>query len=185
MVVAPVSYDTVRTNRVRVDAARFTELETLFTAMASECSARMPASIDPAHLSFERAADMRYVGQGYNVSIPLPDAPLSDASPEDVRGWFDETYRKLYGRTYDDLELEFINLRLTATAPMGEVRLAPAAARLWPIRLHSATRIARLPDASSRTPYTNALIWVPGSPVTGRLLCRRMNRPPSSGVMVG
>ena len=129
MVVAPVSYDTVRTNRVRVDAARFTELEMLFTAMASECSARMPASIDPAHLSFERAADMRYVGQGYNVSIPLPDAPLSDASSEDVRGWFDETYRKLYGRTYDDLELEFINLRLTATAPMGEVRLAPAASK--------------------------------------------------------
>jgi len=123
MVVAPVSYDTVRTNRVRVVAADFTALDTLFTAMASECSERMPESVDPSELSYERAADMRYVGQGYNVAIPLPDAPLSEASAADVRGWFDETYRKLYGRTYDDLELEIINLRLTATAPMGNVSL--------------------------------------------------------------
>ncbi|MEC8134854.1 MAG: hydantoinase/oxoprolinase family protein, partial [Pseudomonadota bacterium] len=34
------------------------------------------------------------------------------------------TYRKLYGRTYDDLELEFINLRLTAAASIGDISLA-------------------------------------------------------------
>lgn len=124
MVVAPVSYDTVRTNRVRVENADFEALDMLFTAMASECNERMPESIDPNDLSYERAADMRYVGQGYNVAIPLPDAPLASASPADVRSWFDETYRKLYGRTYDDLELEFINLRLTATAPTGNISLA-------------------------------------------------------------
>ena len=66
---------------------------------------------------------MRYVGQGYNVMISFPDAPLADATSTHVRGWFDETYRKLYGRTYDDLELEFINLRLTATASMGDISL--------------------------------------------------------------
>jgi N-methylhydantoinase A len=108
---------------VWVAMADFTALDTLFMAMVSECSERMPDSIDPSELSYERAADMRYVGQGYNVAIPLPDAPLSGVSAVDVRGWFDETYRKLYGRTYDDLELEFINLRLTATAPMGNVSL--------------------------------------------------------------
>lgn len=126
MVVAPVSYDTVRTNRVRVKAADFASLDIVFTAMASECCERMPKSVDVSTLAYERAADMRYVGQGYNVAIPLPDALLADATPADVRGWFDETYRKLYGRTYDDLELEFINLRLTATAPMGNVTLAAA-----------------------------------------------------------
>ena len=123
MVVAPVSYDTVRTNRVRVAAADFGSLDTLFAAMASECQERMPDSVDPEALSYERSADMRYVGQGYNVAIPLPDALLADATADDVRGWFDETYRKLYGRTYDDLELEFINLRLTATASMGDISL--------------------------------------------------------------
>jgi len=123
MVVAPVSYDTVRTNRVRVAAADFGALDTLFAAMAAECQERMPDSVDLEALAYERAADMRYVGQGYNVAIPLPDAPLADATAEDVRRWFDETYRKLYGRTYDDLELEFINLRLTATASMGEISL--------------------------------------------------------------
>lgn len=123
MVVAPVSYDTVRTNRVRLNVAEFGELDTLFTGMVSECRERMPESIDPNDLFYERAADMRYVGQGYNVMISFPDAPLADATSTDVRGWFDETYRKLYGRTYDDLELEFINLRLTATASMGDISL--------------------------------------------------------------
>ncbi|MDP7393320.1 MAG: hydantoinase/oxoprolinase family protein, partial [Alphaproteobacteria bacterium] len=62
MVVAPVSYDTVRTNRVRVAAADFGSLDTLFAAMASECQERMPDSVDPEALSYERSADMRYVG---------------------------------------------------------------------------------------------------------------------------
>lgn len=128
MVVAPISYDTVRTNRVRVEAADLGALEILFTEMAAECKNRMPASVDASFLSFERSAEMRYVGQGYNVAVSLPDAPLSDASLANVRTWFDAVYRKLYGRTYDDLDLEFINLRLTATAPLGEVHLAPAAA---------------------------------------------------------
>ena len=123
MVVAPVSYDTVRTNRVRLNVAEFGKLDTLFAAMVSECRERMPESIDPNDLFYERAADMRYVGQGYNVMISFPDAPLADATSTHVRGWFDETYRKLYGRTYDDLELEFINLRLTATASMGNISL--------------------------------------------------------------
>ena len=123
MVVAPVSYDTVRTNRVRLNVAEFGKLDTLFAAMVSECRERMPESIDPNDLFYERAADMRYVGQGYNVMISFPDAPLADATSTHVRGWFDETYRKLYGRTYDDLELEFINLRLTATASMGDISL--------------------------------------------------------------
>ncbi|PPR59999.1 MAG: Acetophenone carboxylase gamma subunit [Alphaproteobacteria bacterium MarineAlpha4_Bin2] len=127
MVVAPVSYDTVRTNRVRVEVADFCALEVLFAAMASECESRMPPSVDKASLDFERCAEMRYVGQGYNVAVPLPNTPLTDASAVDVQSWFDGVYRKLYGRTYDDLDLEFINLRLTATAPMDEVRLAPAA----------------------------------------------------------
>ena len=126
MVVAPVSYDTVRTNRVRVAHADFAALETLFTAMASECTERMPESVDPSGLAYERAADMRYVGQGYNVAIPLPDAPMATLSAADIRALFDETYRKLYGRTYDDLELEFINLRLTATAPSANISLAAA-----------------------------------------------------------
>ena len=128
--------------------------------MASECSVRMPASIDPAHLSFERAADMRYVGQGYNVSIPLPDAPLSDASPEDVRGWFDETIASCTA-----VPTTTLSWNLSTCASRRRRRWVKCVwrrprARLWPIRLHSATRIARLPDASSRTPYTNALIWV-------------------------
>ena len=96
MVVAPVSYDTVRTNRVRVAAADFGSLDTLFAAMASECQERMPDSVDPG--SFLRTVGGHAVCRSrIQCGDPVADALLADATADDVRGWFDETY-ELYGR---------------------------------------------------------------------------------------
>lgn len=127
MVVAPISYDTVRTHRLNVADGAYDILDTVYAEMASECAARMPESVDRGGLHHERTADMRYIGQGYTVSVPLPDSPLSKETPQSLRARFDAVYQKLYGRTYDDLGLEFVDLRLTASVP-SQTDLADIAA---------------------------------------------------------
>lgn len=114
MIVAPISYDTVRSKRMPLADIDTTEMAALFHDMASECRERMPSGIDAASITYFRSADMRYAGQGYDVNVPMADATLT---ANELRAGFNAVYEKLYGRVYDDLALDIMNVRLTASAP--------------------------------------------------------------------
>jgi N-methylhydantoinase A len=117
MIVAPISFDTVRSQPRRMSLTDPDELKRLFTEMAAECRSRMPADLDTDSLIEVLSLDMRYVGQGYHVNIPISADAMEDNFPTGVVDAFNAVYRKLYGRVYDDLELEIVNLRLSARAP--------------------------------------------------------------------
>jgi N-methylhydantoinase A/oxoprolinase/acetone carboxylase beta subunit len=66
---------------------------------------------------FERSVDVRFVGQGSEINIPIARSSFMDVKREEVRRRFDETYKKLYGRTYPDSPVEFINFKVRASLP--------------------------------------------------------------------
>ena len=118
MLVAPASFDTVRTHRVRASKADVRPIKALFQAMEQEARQGLPRAADQAEVWFERIADVRYVGQGYDIAVPISPADLDAAHFVDVlRTSFNAVYRRLYGRVFDELELEIMNLRVTAFAP--------------------------------------------------------------------
>ena len=71
-----------------------------------------------------RRADGRFVGQGFNLSVRLPDGPYAGAtagSGQDVRAAlasaFESVYREKFGRTPPDVPVELVNLRVAGEAP--------------------------------------------------------------------
>ncbi|MAH83202.1 MAG: hypothetical protein CBB68_02415 [Rhodospirillaceae bacterium TMED8] len=118
MIVAPISFDTVRSMPSILSVVSSIDLMALFDEMALECRARMPRDIAEEDITDELSIDMRYLGQGYheNVIIELQDLSAK-TFPADIITAFNLAYRKLYGRIYDDLELEIVNIRLSASAP--------------------------------------------------------------------
>ena len=60
---------------------------------------------------------MRFVGQGAETNIPLLERDFTKMTKERVRQGFDGVYEKLYGRTYPDSEVEFINFKVRASLP--------------------------------------------------------------------
>ena len=70
--------------------------------------------------SIRRLADMRYSGQGSEITVVLP-ATLDEKS---VHAAFEESYRALFGRTPPGAAIEFVALRLTLTAAMPGASLA-------------------------------------------------------------
>lgn len=118
MLIAPASFDSVRTHRTRAAKADAAQLEAAYLSMEDEGRAGLPRSVKAADVWFERTADVRYVGQGYDVSVPLPASILKSGDfAEGLRAAFNEVYIKLYGRVFDELELEIMSLRVTALAP--------------------------------------------------------------------
>ena len=120
MLIAPASFDTVQTHRTRLARADAAELETLYAAMEAEARAGLPRGTQPDAVWFERAADVRYVGQGYDIAVPVEPAMLGAGDgnfAQALRAAFNKSYFLLYGRVFDELELEIMNLRVTAYAP--------------------------------------------------------------------
>ncbi|MEA2524750.1 MAG: N-methylhydantoinase, partial [Thermomicrobiales bacterium] len=70
-----------------------------------------------------RTAELRYVGQGHQVSVSVPSGLLDDAAGPLLEARFEEVYRALYGRVATGNPVEAINWRLVASAPTPEVPL--------------------------------------------------------------
>jgi N-methylhydantoinase A len=68
------------------------------------------------------SADIRYVGQGYEIRVPLPAGVLSAKGIPAIRRAFWREYQKLYGRSVDNVTLEIVNLRLSARGPRPSLR---------------------------------------------------------------
>jgi N-methylhydantoinase A len=69
----------------------------------------------------QRSADLRYVGQAFEVRVPVADGDLDDAAAEDVAQAFHAAHRQLYG--YDFAEdprqaVEWVNLRVSGIGPI-------------------------------------------------------------------
>jgi N-methylhydantoinase A len=67
--------------------------------------------------------DVRFVGQGSETNISVPEGDFSRIDPKEIRKRFDTVYEKLYGRTYPDSAVEFINFKVRASLPERLLKL--------------------------------------------------------------
>jgi N-methylhydantoinase A len=125
---APVAFDLVRSHRVGLDEADFQGIEKLFTDLEEEASAILKQSGDVDGIKFTRSTDMRFLGQGAETNLQIPNKAFNDWRKNEIRHFFDESYKRLYGRTYPDTQVEFISFRVRASLPQHPFqipRIAP------------------------------------------------------------
>jgi N-methylhydantoinase A/oxoprolinase/acetone carboxylase beta subunit len=74
-------------------------------------------------IQYDRSLDMRFLGQGSETNIAIDNGDFSNADKDKIRRLFDEIYKKLYGRTYPDTPVEFINFRVRVSLPKKLLQL--------------------------------------------------------------
>ena len=72
--------------------------------------------------------DLRYVGQGHELTIPLPDRPLTSDDGVAIAERFETLYRKIYGIRLDHVDIEITAWSLTLAAPSAPVVPLPPVA---------------------------------------------------------
>ena len=118
LLAAPLAFDFVRSAYSRLDGMNWAAANKLLDEMAAEGQGILESSgLSASEISYERTADMRYVGQGHEVSVPLPNGTLADSHLSDIQNSFEAVYRSLYGRKGPDVPLEVINWRVVAAGP--------------------------------------------------------------------
>lgn len=115
---APRAFDLVRSHKVSLDAADFSEIEGLFKTMEAEGLKTMQTGTHDTKVKFERSIDVRFIGQGSETNIDVPAVDFSQINKADIRKRYDDIYEKLYGRTYPDAPVEFINFKVRASLPV-------------------------------------------------------------------
>jgi N-methylhydantoinase A len=121
---APLAFDFVRSWRGRLDALDWQRANALLAGMEAEGRALLEASGVPATaLGFRREADMRYVGQGHQIRVPLPDGALGAEHAPAMLSAFEAVYRELYERLGPPVPIEIMNWRVVAAGPQPETRL--------------------------------------------------------------
>ncbi|MFC1655183.1 hypothetical protein ACFL2F_05190 [Myxococcota bacterium] len=93
------------------------ELENVFLDLEAEGKRTLKKSGAVEDITFERSVDVRFVGQGSETNLKVPESDFSQVAPRTIRERFDQIYEKLYGRTYPDTPVEFINFKVRARLP--------------------------------------------------------------------
>ena len=120
---APRAFDLLRSHKVSLEEVDFDDIEGIFRDMETEGARTLQRTGMEEDIIFERSLDMRFVGQGSETNVPLHEKDVTKVKREEVRRRFDEIYKKLYGRTYPDSAVEFINFKVRASLPERLLRL--------------------------------------------------------------
>ncbi len=112
LLVAPPAYDMVRTYKAPIRTLDAADITAQMDTMASEVDTLLDGIEASGERRFRRAMDVGYIGQSYQVTVPVDGAPDGDS----VFETFARLYRDKYGYFYEDVPAEIVNLRV-----LGEI----------------------------------------------------------------
>ena len=125
--VAAPSTDDARGYLARLDLVDWDAVNGLFADMEAGARKQLAGiGAGGGAVTFQWQADMRYLGQGFEITVPLPRGPLGPQHIDVVRHAFEATYRDLFDRVVKNIPVEAVNWRLTASLPAQSIVLAHA-----------------------------------------------------------
>ena len=105
---APVAFEVVRSRYVRLSTFDPALVDAVMADMRAEAHAVVDAIVS-GQLTELRRAYMRYLGQGYEIAVGVPE----EVTVEGMRVAFDRAYEQLYGRLIPGLDVEVLSWTLT------------------------------------------------------------------------
>ena len=128
---SPIAYEVVHSRYMRLSNYDQAVAEEVLESMRSEAVGVMRDHAADSNVLTTGTAYMRYVGQGYEISVPLD---VSDLSNEQLRANFDVVYESLYGRLLPQSDIEIMSWTLTLSTRVPEPPSLPAASPVFGFR---------------------------------------------------
>jgi N-methylhydantoinase A len=74
-------------------------------------------------IAYQYGLDMRYAGQGYEITVPVKSGSLSDADVAAIRRGFDDLHKQLFGHAAPDEPVEVVTYRVAGIGQVPEVKM--------------------------------------------------------------
>ncbi len=111
--VAPLAFDFVRSYYAHLDNIDWDYLNGMFSDLQRQGTELLTKSgAAPHEITHTRSVDIRYIGQGHEVRVPVPGGILDSEDQHMLHQGFERVYRSLYGRSGPDVGLEALTWRV-------------------------------------------------------------------------
>ena len=123
MLNTDIKYDFFRSYPVSLDRADLDELRSILDELATQGRDKLRDQGLPAEtVEIQYSADMRYLDQIYEVTVPLPDPMLSDSEfIARLTDNFHSRYQELYSYNQQDQEVRLVTLRVAAVGKLPRI----------------------------------------------------------------
>jgi N-methylhydantoinase A len=113
MLMSDLKHDFVRTYKVELDGADLGRLRGAFEEMIGEGRRTLEEEhVEGGQIRWQMTADLRYLGQNNELSIPLPQDALDGADLGALTAAFHQRHDELFGYSTPEIGLELVNLRV-------------------------------------------------------------------------
>ncbi|MDP6531014.1 MAG: hydantoinase/oxoprolinase family protein [Arenicellales bacterium] len=134
LLVADLRHDFVRSYMVGLDQVSTKMLTSLYTDLqALGEQALKDDGLAEQRWVFQRTADLRYVGQAYEVNVAFPDGSIGADTVAEVKSRFHGEHQRLFAHSAEDDPVEFVSLRMVATGSVDAPTLRKQQALSTPV----------------------------------------------------
>jgi N-methylhydantoinase A len=106
---APVSFELVRSKHMRLDTFEPEAASALLAEMSAEATALVAPGARGAPTFERRVAFMRYVGQGHEITVVLPERALTGGDAAGMREAYEHDYAALFERHIPNAAIEILS----------------------------------------------------------------------------
>ena len=142
LVMADIRHDFVQTRVMSGKAISLETLKPLYDDL--EKLGRMALESDgvpAAEQLVVRTADVRYVGQAYEINVALPEGPITADSITEMTKRFHAMHDQLYAHNHPAKDVEFVSGRLTAIGSMSAPPISRRKSNGTTAKAHTTRRV--------------------------------------------
>ncbi len=124
LLTSDLQYEAIRTAFQTDRDLDRTRLERQFAEMAAELAELFDRD-GATDIHYRRSGDLRYVGQGYELKVPIPDGDLDQAALAQVWQAFHDQHRSEYGHAFEDSAIEIVTVRISGRGAVDKLERLP------------------------------------------------------------
>jgi N-methylhydantoinase A len=127
LLMSDVKHDYVRSKLAGVDELDLNEVNQLFAQLIDGANADLQSEgFQENEIKLEPFLDLRYAGQGYELTVPCPMPPLKPADLKLMRERFDVQHELASGHKAETEPVELVSLRLISYGLVPQAKLSPS-----------------------------------------------------------
>ena len=147
LLMSDVKHDYVQSKMTPMSELKTADVNAMFSRLQEHALKDLGADgFGPQQIRVERALDMRYAGQGYEITLPCPAGAMDAAGLAALRKSFDAQHRSMFGHSAPEEPVEVVSYRVRGVGLVPAVELP----RFKRERRHAGRRTARDPQGAVR-----------------------------------
>jgi N-methylhydantoinase A len=126
LLMSDVKHDYVRSKLVGLDDLDLHEINRMFGQLIDQAKADLHGEgFGESEIKMEPYLDLRYAGQGYELTVPCPMPPLTKDDLALMRARFDTVHEQNSGHKAETEPVELVSLRLISLGIVPQAKLSP------------------------------------------------------------